>query len=229
MKNFLYSENQEKANSELIEIGEKRQENAKSLEVFRLAVKALIRKDPRKGDVEDFLILETEKDVETKAVARWLKMENVKLDIDPSLASSAMTLPDVVTDLVNSWNLVNGKSENPMKYWSDTKMVFKVIPISNEDKETVIERNKRYAKSEERLKMLNELQRQLDLVNFANKLKQGVSPQVFATAYPVLFAFSEPHYTKLHSGASDMHNPKYYPKMELFLEPRKSVKVFDDI
>lgn len=230
MSKVLFSNDEQKSNQELAEITEKRNFIANELEAFRLAVKGLIRKDPRKGDVEDFLNLQSRGEVETEAVKRWFQMENINLPIDPSKASAAMTLPKEVSELVESWSTVNGISEKPMKYWSDTKMVFRPVLVSSDEKEVIIERNKNYMPSQKIADICKTMQSQLDVINFANENMIGINSERLSTYYPVLFAYAKPVYSKLVPGNVDRSNPTYHLNLGHFLiRSKQDMRVFDDL
>ncbi|MEM7106541.1 MAG: hypothetical protein AAF502_25685 [Bacteroidota bacterium] len=128
----------------------------------------MIRKEPLRKDVEEFLLLNDRKEVEVLAIKTWFRLDKIEVPIDPYKAADAMTLPKTVTGLIESWERCQAVSQNPMKYWSDTKQSFRPVPVTNKEKESIRERNRRYTGTEDTIELIGFLRKHIQAINYAN-------------------------------------------------------------
>lgn len=159
---------------------ERRNSIYEALEGLYQAVQQLMRSVPDYADLEPFLVQSTATSdqikqgdrnaVSAQAFRVYLKREGDNMGIRPEAAAQALGhTPQDVADVIKAWERYDEgpSTTDPHKYWSATKQRFRAMPVTEKEKEGIAVRNQIYVESEERKKLVEAVEGQAMMLNFA--------------------------------------------------------------
>lgn len=158
----------ELATVQINNLSKKREAIFLKLEALREAVGELIRKEPLLSDIEGYLKEEAFEEARAMALRTWFRLENIQLEINP-YKLDGLEIPDTVVKVIEAWEIARYASEDPLKYWSDSKQAFKNLPVTKEEKVKIGRRNELYADTEEKIDLIKFARNMVNLINMANK------------------------------------------------------------
>lgn len=160
---------------------ERRNSIYEALEGLYQAVQQLMRSVPDYADLEPFLvqshttsdqIKQGDRDaVSAQAFRVYLKREGDNMGIRPEAAAQALGhTPQDVADVIKAWERYDEgpSTTDPHKYWSATKQRFRAMPVTEKEKEGIAVRNQIYVESEERKKLVEAVEGQVMIFNYAS-------------------------------------------------------------
>ncbi|MCB0376258.1 MAG: hypothetical protein KDD04_10095, partial [Sinomicrobium sp.] len=162
---------------------ERRENIFRALEGLRMALENLMGKGPDfVQDIEPFLkIRETlpwpppadggKLKAQELAFGIWLGKQKSTFNVRPEAAAQALGyVPPEVEELVIAWATYDeNSSEEPGRYWSATRQKFRLLPVTDAEKEAIAGRSRLSFHSEEAAKAFKAIREQCDLVNYLNK------------------------------------------------------------
>ncbi len=221
---ILFDKNEQTFTCKLDALTERRKEIANTLQSFQEAIKAFTGGESIKADIQDFLALDKMDDVKTEIAKRWLENEKVTFPIDPRKAFEVIDTTEEMEAVMVAWKKVKGLSNDPMKYWSDTKVTFRPVPVTKAEEERIRKRCEVYVKSVETLSIIDALKKEVALINLANdRFNQGLTEHFLKEHKPYLFPFIQrknENYTSPHLFELDL---------SYFLIHNEVKPVFDEI
>ena len=196
------------------------------LEEFREALKDFLKKEPLPLDLSSFLSCDSRDDARTKAYAIHLDVLGVNVEIDPSLAHTVIPMPDTMKRLLEVWEEIHEVSDDPMKYWSNSKQKFEAPNLSKLEIEAIKERNTVYLPNDSKVyDYVDYVERQLDLINKSQRFSgRPFAPANFFSIHPyfeeiVLFR-------PIQRGVSKMY--EYILFYSRLAETKEVVSILDD-
>jgi hypothetical protein len=208
MNPILFDQCEAQTNQDIHRLETRRNSIFERLRTVYEAVKQLIRKEPLFEDVEPFLSQNAERaDIQAKAFEHYLKRENDTLGILPRFAAEALgKVPEDVKEVLEAWEQFrNGPdTDDPKRYWSDTKQKFRALPVTDKERESIAARNCIYVKDEERARLLDYARNVATALNYA----------------------SEHHNIKMYPGDLFQDQPFLHPILKFKQEPALHGKRF---
>ena len=211
---------------EKVAIKENRETIAIQLEKFREALKDFLKKEPLPLDLSSFLSCDNRNDARTKAYAIHLDVLGVNIEIAPSLAHTVIPMPETMKRLLEVWEESHEISDDPMKYWSNSKQKFEAPNLSKLEIEAIKERNTIHlANDSEIYDYVDFVERQLDLINKSQRFSGSpFSPANFFSIHPYFEGLVT--YRPIKRGLLDVY--EYSLVLRQFVVRKETVSIIDD-
>lgn len=226
MTNLLYSDRKEAAELKIRQLGAKRTAIANSHEKLRLALEKLTGEPPALGDVHLYINLPTSEAAEEMALKEWVDKQPHQINFKNKPLRDSLEIPKEVERVVKAYSELV-RSERIADYWSDKERNFQRMPVFDEEKEKIREREKLYVNTEERKEQYEFL---LNLVRFINQANtfpgfSEIPIHKIRESYPWMMPF-----IKIEPNRIDRGIPRYFVqiKEDLFISKGSDYKAFDE-
>jgi hypothetical protein len=188
-RNIIYDERRNKALVEIKAAQDSRNKKVEPLEAVRLALKKLRGEDPSLEQVKSLLNTRDDKDLCSVIFAIWHTAMNINVPFGMLNVHSTEHMTDdqrAVYDAVKAIEY-DKKSSDPARYWDKKQKKFVPLPLTDEEKELIFERNKLYIKSQEEGKVYEFVKMFTELFNRSAMNHQvKITPATFHDLLPWL-------------------------------------------
>ena len=171
MHKIVFDNREDLTAKDIEQLKARRNEIFEALNKLYEAAKQLYRREPTYPDIEPFLATDVSEDAITAAAFKvFLEREGDKMGILPAKAAEALGhTPDDVKEVLAAWREYDKVgSEDPHRYWSDTKQKFRALPPTQNELEAIAERNKLFVIDEEKLELVKFARSLANAINYAS-------------------------------------------------------------
>jgi hypothetical protein len=212
------------------QLKKRREETASKFQAVAEAIKAITGKLPDKSVVLD--LVKDQEDINLR-IAVWdlyHRSLNINLPLKYIRTNSIDTAPDKVKELYYAADQARGTSDEPGRYFQKSTKEWKAVPISEEERSMIAQRNQQEFKSQEDLDAYQHLKREAYFLNRCQvKDKKSLPPVKLVEILPHLAPFLE----YIRQDEPEMPGPgKYFYEYKVrtsdFLKKGNDYRAFDE-